>query len=96
MTVLRRPGWLVAENVSFGVARLALLAAAAAIGLRDGPLVAWLVPMAALVLPVNAAIFTRALPAHVQLPGIAAPIHPRRMLRFMGLITPAACSRRSR
>ena len=85
LTVLRRPGWLVAENVSFGVARLAVLAVAAALGFRDGPLVAWLVPMAALVPPVNAAIFTRALPAHVRLPGIADPIHPRRMLRFMGL-----------
>jgi O-antigen/teichoic acid export membrane protein len=85
LTVLRRPDWLVAENVSFGVARLVVLAGAAAMGFGDGPLVAWLVPMAVLVLPVNAAIFRRALPVHVRLPESAAATHPRRMLQFMGL-----------
>ena len=83
LTVLRRPGWLVAENVSFGVARLAVLGAAAALHVADGPLIAWLIPMAVLVLPVNAAIFKRALPAHVRLPPSGSV--PPRVVRFMGL-----------
>jgi O-antigen/teichoic acid export membrane protein len=85
LTVLRRPGWLVAENVSFGVARLPVLAVAAALHVSDGPLVAWLIPMAVLVVPVNAAIFKRALPAHVRLPSRAHETNPLRMLKFMGL-----------
>jgi O-antigen/teichoic acid export membrane protein len=85
LTVLRRPGWLVAENVSFGVARLGVLAVAAALRFGDGPLIAWLIPMAVLVVPVNAAIFRRALPVHIALPGIGDTPHPRRALRFMGL-----------
>jgi O-antigen/teichoic acid export membrane protein len=85
LTVLRRPAWLVAENVSFGVARLAVLGTAAALHFRDGPLVAWLIPMAILVLPVNLAIFRRALPAHVALPAPAGASPRRRALAFMGL-----------
>jgi O-antigen/teichoic acid export membrane protein len=85
LTVLRRPGWLVAENVSFGVARLAVLAVAAALHFGDGPLVAWLIPMAVLVLPVNAAIFRRALPVHVGLASTMDAGRPWRTLRFMGL-----------
>jgi O-antigen/teichoic acid export membrane protein len=85
LTVLRRPGWLVAENVSFGLARLVVLAGAAAAHFADGPLVAWLIPMAVVVVPVNAAIFRRALPAHVALPAPADNGPRRRVLRFLGL-----------
>jgi O-antigen/teichoic acid export membrane protein len=69
LTALRRAPWVVAENALFGVLKLAALPILLAAGAAHGVFVAWVVPMALLLLPVNYLIFTRVVPR----PGTSRP-----------------------
>jgi O-antigen/teichoic acid export membrane protein len=59
MTALHLTPWIVAENTIFGLAKLALLPALMVAGFTHGVFLAWLGPVVALVVAVNALLFRR-------------------------------------
>jgi O-antigen/teichoic acid export membrane protein len=72
LTALRRASWIPVENATFGVLKLAALPLLLGFGASaHGIFIAWVVPMAVLVLPVNYLVFRRLLPAHARLPAPA-------------------------
>ncbi len=73
MTGLREARWVPVENVTMGVAKIALVVAFATSHPRAGIVLALLVPMVVLLVPVNAAIFGRFIPAHERATGSSAP-----------------------
>ncbi|MDX6702483.1 MAG: hypothetical protein QOF26_2709 [Baekduia sp.] len=84
---MRRTGWLLVENLSFGVLKLAALPATAALGVQHGVVVAWVAPLVLLVPAVNVLIGVRLLPAHVARvaqPGELLQATRRRLLAFLG------------
>lgn len=87
LTGMRRTGWLLAENLTFGVLKLAALPAVAALGVPHGVLVAWAAPLVLLVPAVNALVATRLLPVHAAAaaaPGELLARPRRRLLAFLG------------
>ena len=64
LTALRHAHWVPVENAVFGVLKLAALPVALALAAGNGVFVAWIVPMALLLVPVNALIFGRARRRH--------------------------------
>ena len=86
LTATRQTPWIPVENASFGALKLAALPLLLALGASNGVFVAWVVPMAVLVVPVNYFIFGRVLPAHAvtERPTAAlTTLGPRRVLRFL-------------
>jgi len=63
---LRASVWVPVENVLFGIAKIVLLVVLATGFPRDGVYLAWVIPMALLLLPVNALIFGRLVPRHTS------------------------------
>jgi hypothetical protein len=63
-TALRHAHWVPVENAVFGVLKLAALPVALAVAAGHGVFIAWIVPMALLLVPVNALIFGRAVRRH--------------------------------
>jgi len=63
LTALRRAPWIPVENALFGVLKIAALPLLIALGSRHPVFVAWAVPMAMLVVPVNYLIFTKVIPS---------------------------------
>jgi O-antigen/teichoic acid export membrane protein len=61
----RRAPWIPVENGVFGVLKLAALPAMLGVGAIHGVFLAWVVPMALLLIPVNLLVFKRAIPLHV-------------------------------
>jgi O-antigen/teichoic acid export membrane protein len=59
LTAMRRAPWVLAENGTFGVLKLAGLPLLFAIGSAHGPFIAWVVPMCVLLVPVNWFLFRR-------------------------------------
>jgi O-antigen/teichoic acid export membrane protein len=74
MTALRRAPWVPLENGLFGILKLVFLVALAALAFAHAVFVAWVLPMVALLLPVNYLIFTRFIPAHVRRHPEARPV----------------------
>lgn len=66
LTGLRQAGWVPIENAVFGVLKIVLLVALAGSLPATGIIISWTVPMALMLLPVNALIFRRLLPRHVR------------------------------
>ncbi|MEV4866730.1 lipopolysaccharide biosynthesis protein [Streptomyces ossamyceticus] len=64
LTAVRRPGWVVAENAIFSVAKILLLAAGAALALFSGILLAWAGALVISLLVANAVLLRRAVPRH--------------------------------
>jgi O-antigen/teichoic acid export membrane protein len=62
LTATRRAHWIPVENVGFGAMKLAALAVLAGSGLRHALFLAWTAPMLLLLAPVNALLFSRAIP----------------------------------
>lgn len=63
---LRASVWVPVENVLFGIAKIVLLVVLATGFPRDGVYLAWVIPMALLLLPVNVLIFGRLIPRHTS------------------------------
>ena len=61
LTALRRAPWVPLENAAFGVLKIAALPLLLAAGWSHAVFVAWVIPMIALLVPVNYLIFRRAL-----------------------------------
>jgi O-antigen/teichoic acid export membrane protein len=63
---LRAARWVAAENILFGVAKLALLVSLASYALGQGIVITWTIPIVATILCVNVYIFTSRIPRHVR------------------------------
>jgi O-antigen/teichoic acid export membrane protein len=85
MTGLRRAIWVPVENVTFGVAKVALLLAFAAAAPGAGIFASWTIPMAAMLVPMNLLIFRVLLPRHAATsrPGELQPIRYREVGAFL-------------
>jgi O-antigen/teichoic acid export membrane protein len=92
LTGLRSARWIPVENSSFGVLKIVALLILAAFGAAQGMLLAWVLPMAILVVPVNLIIFRRAVPAHVpaHTEGIVNRFGRRRLIRYLGMASVAS------
>jgi O-antigen/teichoic acid export membrane protein len=74
MTALRRAPWVPLENSLFGVLKVAALVVLVALAFGHAVFVSWVLPMVALLLPVNYLIFRRFIPAHVRRHPDARPV----------------------
>jgi O-antigen/teichoic acid export membrane protein len=86
LTATRRAVWVPVENGAFGLLKALALIPAALLSLRHGIFIAWTVPMALLIVPVNWFVFTRALPGRVREGAGAAQrsrLGGRRAARFL-------------
>lgn len=82
----RRAPWIPIENGAFGVLKLAALPGLLVVGAVHGVFLAWVVPMALLVAPVNLLVFREAIPGH-RSSGVEASslvrMGRRRVARFL-------------
>lgn len=92
LTGLRTARWVPVENALFGAFKLAFLLLLAALGTRNGMFLAWVLPMAILVVPVNVIIFRHAVPAHTPAhdEGIVGRFGRRRLIRYLGMSSVAS------
>ena len=65
LTATRQAPWIPIENSLFGVLKLAALPIFLVAGAVNGVYLAWVLPMALLLIPVNLLVFRRAIPAHM-------------------------------
>ncbi|HEY5142660.1 MAG TPA: hypothetical protein VII98_04090 [Solirubrobacteraceae bacterium] len=65
LTALRCAPWLPAENSAFGIAKIAALPVALALGISNGVFAAWVVPLLVIVPVMNWLLFRRAIGAHL-------------------------------
>lgn len=65
LTATRQAPWIPVENGLFGALKLVALPALFLAGVAHGVFLAWALPMALLLLPVNLLVFRRAIPKHV-------------------------------
>ncbi|MCW3018924.1 MAG: hypothetical protein JWN10_1232 [Solirubrobacterales bacterium] len=82
----RRAPWIPIENGLFGVLKLAALPVLLIAGVANGVFLAWTLPMALLLVPVNLLVFRRAIPVHVagDLPEASIDrLGRRRVMRFL-------------
>jgi O-antigen/teichoic acid export membrane protein len=82
----RKAPWIPVENSLFGVLKLAALPIFLVVGAVNGVYLAWVLPMALLLIPVNLLVFRRAIPGHLT--GAAressvSSLGPRRVMRFL-------------
>jgi O-antigen/teichoic acid export membrane protein len=79
LTATRRAPWVPIENAAFGVLKIAALPLLLAAGAVHGVFLAWALPMALLLIPVNLLVFRRAIPAQL---GVDEPEGPSSVKRF--------------
>jgi O-antigen/teichoic acid export membrane protein len=65
LTATRRAPWIPIENGLFGILKLAVLPIFLLVGAANGVYLAWVLPMALLLVPVNLLVFRRAIPEHL-------------------------------
>jgi O-antigen/teichoic acid export membrane protein len=80
LTAVRRPGWVVIENVIFAGVKILLLAAGAALALFTGILASWAGALVVSLLVANAVLLRRALPEHERTSPETEP--PPRMVGY--------------
>jgi O-antigen/teichoic acid export membrane protein len=66
LTALRKAAWVPVKNTTYYALKLVALLPLAAIGATHGVLVAWLVPVIAMLLPVNLLMFRRVIAPHAR------------------------------
>jgi O-antigen/teichoic acid export membrane protein len=89
---LRSASWVAIENIGFGVAKIGLLVAFAAVLPHVGLYAAWMLPVLVSLPLVNLLIFGRLLPRHVRRHGGAPAPTARQIGRFLaGDFTGSAC-----
>ncbi|MFI2433600.1 lipopolysaccharide biosynthesis protein [Streptomyces sp. NPDC018693] len=64
LTAMRRPGWVVAENMVFAVSKILLLAGGAVLAIRSGILLSWAGSLVVSLLFANYLLLRRAVPRH--------------------------------
>ncbi|MFJ5832432.1 lipopolysaccharide biosynthesis protein [Streptomyces sp. NPDC093089] len=80
LTAVRRPGWVVAENVVFACVKIGLLGLGAALALQSGILLSWAGALAVSLLLTNFVLLRRAVPQHVRSSTVAE--RPAGALRY--------------
>jgi O-antigen/teichoic acid export membrane protein len=65
---LRRASYVLTENALYGVAKIVLLVALAAVAPQNGIFLSWTAPLLAVVVAVNLLLFSRFLPEHAKDP----------------------------
>ncbi|MCU7827070.1 lipopolysaccharide biosynthesis protein [Kitasatospora sp. DSM 101779] len=81
LTGLRRPAWVLGENLVFAIAKALALAVCAALAVSAGILLSWAAGLALAVAVANVVLFARALPATRDTSG-AGTARPGRMARY--------------
>jgi O-antigen/teichoic acid export membrane protein len=66
LTAVRRPGWVVGENLIFACVKMLLLAVGAALSLVAGILISWAGALVVSLLVANSVLLRRAVPQHEQ------------------------------
>ncbi len=90
LSALRRSTWVPVVNVAVGFVKVSAVAACAFLAAKTGDAVswqvflAWIVPCALAVLPVNYLLFVRVIPRHVAETAHRAPPSLKRIARFAG------------
>jgi len=90
LAALRRTSWIPVENTIFGVAKIVLMVALSRAAVGHGVFLAWVVPMAVMLVPVNVALFRWAIPHHVRTSPPASSIFAgegsrRKVVRYLAL-----------
>ncbi|MER6418828.1 hypothetical protein [Streptomyces sp. NPDC001137] len=80
LTAVRRPGWVVGENLIFACAKMLLLALGAALALTSGILVAWVGALVVSLVVTNTVLMGRAIPQHERSAPTKAP--PPRLVGY--------------
>ncbi|MFE5712752.1 lipopolysaccharide biosynthesis protein [Streptomyces sp. NPDC056501] len=80
LTAVRRPGWVVGENVIFACVKIGLLGVGAALALFSGILLSWVGALAVSLVIANFVLLRRAVPEHVRVSTEAK--RPDRALRY--------------
>ncbi|MEU3746788.1 MULTISPECIES: lipopolysaccharide biosynthesis protein [Streptomyces] len=80
LTAVRRPGWVVGENVIFACVKIGLLGLGAALALFSGILLSWVGALAVSLVVANFVLLRRAVPEHVR--GSTEAQRPARALRY--------------
>ncbi|MFE1903365.1 lipopolysaccharide biosynthesis protein [Streptomyces gardneri] len=80
LTAVRRPGWVVGENVIFACVKIGLLGMGAALALFSGILLSWVGALAVSLVVANFVLLRRAVPEHVRVSTQAQ--RPARALRY--------------
>ncbi|WP_254047276.1 glycosyltransferase [Streptomyces aureus] len=80
LTAVRRPGWVVGENVIFACVKIGLLGMGAALALFSGILLSWVGALAVSLVVANFVLLRRAVPEHVRVSKEAE--RPDRALRY--------------
>ena len=86
LTAMRQAPWVPLENGIYGFLKLAGLPVLFALGATHGPLLAWVIPMAVLLIPVNWLLFRRILVRHRARATdnrTSLPFEGRRLARFL-------------
>jgi O-antigen/teichoic acid export membrane protein len=86
LTATRQAPLIPVKNGVFGILKLAALPALLAAGAINGIFLAWALPTALLLIPVNLLVFRRAIPSHLAggtSESSIARIGPRRVVRFL-------------
>jgi len=82
----RRAPWIPIENGLFGVLKLAALPIFLVAGAVNGVYLAWVLPMALLLIPMNLLVFRRAIPGHLAggaRESSVSRLGPQRVVRFL-------------
>jgi O-antigen/teichoic acid export membrane protein len=82
LTALGRAAWVPAAGGVTSAARLALLPLLAGFAAGDGLLLAWVLPIVAVMAATTWWVLARGAPAHARARPAAAPVRPREVLRF--------------
>ncbi|MGW8353094.1 lipopolysaccharide biosynthesis protein [Streptomyces wedmorensis] len=80
LTAVRRPGWVVAENLLFACVKIGLLGLGAVLALRSGILSSWAGALAVSLLVTNFVLLRRAVPQHVR--GATVAERPKGVLGY--------------
>lgn len=85
---LRRAIWVPIENGIFSVAKIVLMVVWVDSNIEHGIFMAWVVPMAIMVIPISVALFKVAIPAHVAATAdrpVEESLGRRQIARYLGL-----------
>jgi O-antigen/teichoic acid export membrane protein len=74
MTALRRAPWIPLENATFGVLKIAGMVVLFVLGASHPVFLAWVIPMALLLIPVNYLIFAKIIPSRPERGSEASPV----------------------
>jgi hypothetical protein len=74
LTALRRAPWIPLENATFGVLKIAGMVVLFVLGVSHPVFLAWVIPMALLLIPVNYLIFAKIIPNRPERGSEASPV----------------------